>query len=803
MSNWKNAPEALRRLNQWVIWCAECAPNSTRFAKVPYDPVNPREYANTMDPESWGTFEQATAAAELYDRGVGFVFRDGGGIFGIDVDSIEKVAPENREAALKLRELIWNNFPTYCEASPSGRGLHYIGYGSLPEGMRGIKDTKYQIEIYDFGRYFTVTGDVLGERYQMTDCQLALTELTMTFSPVADGEGWVSTDEKDDRSLEDIIATVRRWQNGQHFEFLMGLSGATQQDILAQYRHDHSSADFALLNYIGNATKDRDKAVELFRRSPLWRGTKGGYSTEESYINGYVLRQSLERVWNERERKEAGQRAAIEQGREIATRMMHKGASAATNQVIQGNKYGLDLPGVDLTNDGLTLPPGNMGEFVKAVYQASFNPSLAYTLAVCFAFASGICGRGYRFGRAGCNTFFLVAGKSTTGKSQAIDTLLFLLSKVKGLGLTDRPLVDRVINTGAKSTQGMHDHFLKVPAGAWFTDECASMLNALTEPKGTTDQELKDSINKLYDAAQPGKLWSLNASRASAEKKAVNCLSIGVAWFTTLEKMYDNLTVNEAKDGFLSRFIPIFNEGELGPDNYGQLDQFPERVNDVLKTLASQASVFDMLLATPQGESKLVRVQIDDDAADRLNRFNDAARNVARRAQREKDELPEVYVAVGRVGSTAQRLATVMAAWDNPIMPTITDEHVKWAIQFVAGRTLDVIRRIEDGEIGSGASTEVATVVRVMKKLVLRCNGVVPAGMLRDRLRLVNPFKKAGEGGNGQRVMGYITSVLKGMEEEGRIKVGIVNKAEAGEFKGREGIVYMPTNDPIWKDGWE
>lgn len=788
MTEWNNVPDAMRRLNQWVVWCAEAAPNSTRFSKVPYDPADPRETASTMDPESWGTFEQAVATADLYDRGIGFVFREGGGIFGIDIDSIEKVLPENREVAMKLREMIWNNFPTYCEASPSGKGMHYIGYGSLPEGMKGIKDTKYQIELYDFGRYFTVTGDVIAGRNTLADCQLALSELAITFSPVAEGEGWVTTSENDDRSLEDIIATVRRWQNGQHFEFLMGINGATQTEILSDYRNDHSSADFALLNYIGNATKDRNKAIEIFRRSPLWRGSKGGYTTEESYINGYLIKQSLERIWMERERKEAQQRAAIEQGREIAARM----ASAETVTVGKrtANRYNLTLPSVDLDNDGLTLPPGNMGELVKAVHQGMFNPNLAYALAICFAFTSGVCGRGYRFGRSGCNTFFLVAGKSTTGKTQAIDCLAYLMGKVKGLGLTDRPPVDRIINSAAKSAQGIHDHFLKVPAGAWFTDECASMLRALTEPQGNSDLELKDSINKLYDAAQPGKMWALSASRASSEKKSVNCLSIGIAWFTTLEKMYDSLSVNEAKDGFLSRFIPIFYEGELGPDNHNQIDQFPERVNVMVRTLATQASVFDMILGAGGGDDKLIHVKIDDKAAERLNEFNDASRQITRRAQRDKDELPEVFVAIGRIGSTAQRLATVMAVLDNPVMPVIMDQHVQWAIQFVTGRTLDVIRRIEDGELGSGSSNEVVTVIRIMKRLLPAYDGLVPAGILRDKLRLVNPFKKQ----DGARVSSYINQVLKGMEEEGRLKSG-VSEAKIG----RVGVVYTATDDPIWR----
>jgi len=781
MNKYENIPAQLRALDQWLLWRTEY--RGDKPTKVPYNPNNPREYANHSDPESWASFDLASDMAEAYGMGLGFVFKEGGGIFGIDVDSLKKVSAENTEAALKLRELIWNNFPTYCERSPSGSGLHYIGFGSLPEGIRGIKDSKYQIELYDQLRYFTVTGDVVDGRNQLTDCQVAFSELAMTFSPVADGEAYVTTGEIDTRSVEEICHAISLWQNGKHFTFLMGV-GATKQEILARYNNDHSSADLALTNYIAHGTKDVEKAVEIFRRSPLWRGTKGGYTTEDAYINRYLIKNGFALVWSEREKKEAQQRANVEQGREIAARI-------ATKPKVT-NRYNLDLPAVDFSDDGMRLPPGAMGAFVKAVYDATFTPNLPYALAVSFAFISGICGRGYRFGRSGCNVFTLVAGQSATGKTQTIDALVHLVQNVKGLALTDRPPVSRVITAAAKTSQGIYDQFSNTLAGVWYTDECASMLKSLTDPQTNGDHELKDGINRLYDAAVPGKLWQLSASRASSDKKGINCLSIGISWFTTLEKMYDSINIAEAKDGFLSRFIPIFYEGTLGADNYNQIDRLPDNIEAQFRTLVSQATLFDMVLgANPTGNNKLIQVAIDPEASALLQGFNEQAREIARRAQRESDPLPDVYVALSRVGITAQRLCTVMAAMDNPILPIIRMEHVRWAIQFVAGRTLDVIHRIESGEIGGGATVEVQTIVRIMKRLCPRYNGVVPAGILRDRLRLVAPFKDM----KGQQTITYINSALRSMEEEGRI----LSSVDKSDTRGRAAIHYSMTNDKIWE----
>lgn len=45
---------------------------------------------------------------------------------------------------------------TYIEVSPSGTGLHIWGFGSLERGRR-IRRGDSSIEIYDRGRYITVT----------------------------------------------------------------------------------------------------------------------------------------------------------------------------------------------------------------------------------------------------------------------------------------------------------------------------------------------------------------------------------------------------------------------------------------------------------------------------------------------------------------------------------------------------------------------------------------------------------------------------------------------------------------------
>ena len=51
---------------------------------------------------------------------------------------------------------IVRRFDSYAEWSPSGTGIHIIGRGRLPGG--GRNDQEAGLEIYDRGRFFTVTG---------------------------------------------------------------------------------------------------------------------------------------------------------------------------------------------------------------------------------------------------------------------------------------------------------------------------------------------------------------------------------------------------------------------------------------------------------------------------------------------------------------------------------------------------------------------------------------------------------------------------------------------------------------------
>ena len=123
-------------------------------SKIPLTPND--EYAKSTDPRTWSDFgwvKDSTVGA-----GIGFVFNNDG-IFGVDLDNAFDDEGNLKEWASQLLALVP---ATYIEVSPSGKGLHIIGKGSVGHGRR-IAFHDGCIEVYDTARYFTMTGKPFGK----------------------------------------------------------------------------------------------------------------------------------------------------------------------------------------------------------------------------------------------------------------------------------------------------------------------------------------------------------------------------------------------------------------------------------------------------------------------------------------------------------------------------------------------------------------------------------------------------------------------------------------------------------------
>lgn len=150
-------PTSLKEIPRWLLWRhtkRKKPDGSTFWAKVPYQ-ANGKS-ASTTDPATWCSYSDAFDAWVLGDfDGLGITL--GADIQGIDLDDCrDPVTGELTDLAQEVLDRI----DGYAEVSPSGTGIKLFAKTNL-DASRTKKEMG--VELYREGRYFTVTGHVLGE----------------------------------------------------------------------------------------------------------------------------------------------------------------------------------------------------------------------------------------------------------------------------------------------------------------------------------------------------------------------------------------------------------------------------------------------------------------------------------------------------------------------------------------------------------------------------------------------------------------------------------------------------------------
>ena len=256
--NYEAIPMELKAMRRWVCWKRlEAADGKVR--KVPVDPITGAA-AKSNAPTTWADFSSACAACEHLDlAGIGIMLGDG--IFGIDVDHCVNLETGELDD-LAVDVLV--SVPSYAEYSPSGTGIHILCAGTLPEGKR----KKDRLEMYDRLRYFTVTGNAIGNG-RFCDATAAAAELHARYmadapqkpQQAAKAAAKGSAPLTNDALLERAFAG----KNGDVIRQLY--AGSWQGRYSSQ-----SQADLALCNALAFWCRgDEHRIDELFRRSGLMR----------------------------------------------------------------------------------------------------------------------------------------------------------------------------------------------------------------------------------------------------------------------------------------------------------------------------------------------------------------------------------------------------------------------------------------------------------------------------------------------------------------------------------------------------
>lgn len=261
----ENIPDELKSIPQWVVW--KSVVRGERKTKIPFS-VNTGASASSTNKDDFCDFDAAIEAFQSRNGfdGIGFVFTRDDDFYGVDLDDCIIDAMPTPQAMEIIKA-----FDTYTEISPSGNGVKIFGKGKKNTSACRSKmvDGIKEIEIYDSGRFFTVTGlraNSVSQKVESRQIQLDALCDRLFGSPgksLLDYAGQAKT--PDEMTDQELIQKIKDSKNGYKFTRLM-------EGDVSMYDGDHSAADLGLCMILAFYTqKNKVRIDAIFRTSKLMR----------------------------------------------------------------------------------------------------------------------------------------------------------------------------------------------------------------------------------------------------------------------------------------------------------------------------------------------------------------------------------------------------------------------------------------------------------------------------------------------------------------------------------------------------
>lgn len=676
--NFDAIPVELRQLNQWVLWRYEDT-GAKKPTKVPYSPKT-GYMADVNKSESWGSFQETFNVfnSGTYS-GIGFVFTANDPYFVIDLDDTN-----GDRVAFERQLKIYQEFDTYSEFSPSGKGIHLIGRGKVISGRR-----RSFIEIYSSQRYITFTGNIHNPK-PIKDCQDILSQLWEQMGGTVNN---ISYDGNADEPAPDneIITRALNASNGDKFEKL--LNGSWEGLYQSQ-----SEADYAFIDIIAFYTQNKQQITRIFRSSKLGQRDK---AKRKDYVEKMILH-SFDRMLPPIDFD--GFKNAIDEHKgRVAQRLepaAHNGLVAGSSPVTStknnaGSSNGKTL-GFDPNNGGsipspaanhIAVPPGLIGQLAQFIYQAAPRPVPEIALAGALGLMAGICGKAYNVSNTGLNQYILLLAKTGMGKEGMAAGIDKLMTAVKMSVPTANEFIGPShISSGQALVKYVHKNNCFVSILGEFGLRIQTMSS---ETASSHEKMLKQILLELYNKSGATDIYRASIY-ADPEKNSEATVgpSFSILGESVPSEFYNTLNEEMIGGGLLPRFMIIEYDGIRVDKNRNTDIQPPLPLVDQLATLCANCK---QLIHN----NRTITVRLTDEAqsiSDTFDKFSTDKIN-----QTSSNVIAHLW---NRADLKVLKLAALIAVGINPFDPLIEKEHINWAIDMVQRDIRRLSIKFESGEVG-------------------------------------------------------------------------------------------------------
>lgn len=702
-------PPALTSRRQWAVSTLAPLPDG----KLDKRPINPRTGlpVSVTARDEWSSFEDVVNSGY---PAIGFILDEHDPFTIIDLD--QTADPNDLSAQNK----IYQNFHNYAERSVSGKGCHIVLEGFIGGGCR-----RGAIEVYDRERYMITTGDVV-RAGPLTSNPILLGNLINEMGGLT-SRGELPESVPATLEDEELIARASAAYNGEKFRELF--HGPLPEGA------DRSRVDAQLAQFIAFWTKDHDQALRIFRRSAAYRPEgKGGYNTREKYEQQYLLGLTFGHAWRMLAKDNDAARVNIEHGKALANELVNGHQAPQVN----GHSYEASP-----AREGVTFPPGMLGEIAQYIYASAYRPVAEVALAGAVAYLAALVGREYNIEGSGLNQYVVIVARTGRGKEGAasgIDRLNRAIERTL-------PAVSEFEGPGhIASGQALIRTLSERPGVLAVLSEFGHTLRVITDARASaSDMRTRQVLLDLFSKSGAGRRL-LSSAYADREKNTQTVISPNFCFLgdTTPERFYRAIETDLIQEGFMPRFVVFEYEGPRVAANPLAASLPDEhlvgKLVDLLTTVLQLRYSETAMPVAKTAEAEELLAAFDKEADAMINK--------------DKDEIAELW---NRAHLKVLRLAALVAVGVNPHVPVIDETAAAWAIGIIRGDIARLEGKVLAGEVGEGEVRQESGVVRAVKDFLsfdadqlktydipahLFYNKVIPFTYLRRRLRTLTDFKK-------------------------------------------------------------
>lgn len=668
-------PIELQQAPNWVNWRYE-TDSKGEPTKVPYHALSGHK-AKVNDSRYWVDYATACAAmATGHYSGVGFVLTQELNITFTDLDD-----PKGDAAIAERHGKVIAMLDSYTEWSPSGKGMHVLTLGTVPDGRRRKK-----MEMYSHGRFMTVTGNTYIDKPLANRQEIALKMHA-------------------ELGNQDVLVVVKdEPQKLSDFDVYERMMNATNGDkVLSIWNCEthgdggdgtHSAGDQALINYLQFYTHNSEQITRMFLKSPrAYRLVSGEKHKYAKYIPD-MIQKSYDRELPD-----------------IDFEVLR--ALPVSLQVIS-NPTEIDITTPDTFAEEykpIAVPPGLVGEIAHFIYQQAPLPVVEIALAGALGLMAGICGRAYNVSDEGLNLYILLLARTGTGKEAAAKGISKLMRAVEAL----TPAASEFRGPSEiASGPALTKQLIRTPCCFSILGEFGLRLHQMCneQAQGNMIGLRRVLLDLFHKSGKDAEVLSHIYSDKEKNTDKLYSPAYTILGESTPETFYRHLDESMLTDGLLPRFTVIEYKGDRVSLSKTFMDAEPS------SQLVQRLSDLCTFCLEMQNKTRVLPLQYTPDARAMYHELSEIYR-IKINSERDNEVAAQL---LNRAHLKVQKLAGLVAVGMNPISPTITLDYMNWAIGVIDGDNENVIGRFRSGKIGreNGDMNQVDVVLSCIKKYAQR-----------------------------------------------------------------------------------